>query len=83
MLELMNFTILISRKEELIDFLIEHGVLASTITCSKCGNNINIDKETLFFRCQRRQMIKNQHKKRVSVKCNYKRSARTGSIKAI
>jgi len=79
MLGLMDFTILISRREDLIDFLIEHGVLASTITCSKCGNNINIDKETLFFRCQRRQMIKNKHKKRVSMKCNYKRSARTGT----
>jgi len=49
MLGLMDFTILISRKEELIDFLIEHGVLASTITCSKCGNNINIVKKNIIF----------------------------------
>jgi len=28
-------------KEELVDFLIKHGVLTSTITCDKCSNDLN------------------------------------------
>ena len=76
---LFEFVRLIHSKEKLVDFLIEHGVLANTITCSKCGNNIDIDKETLWYRCRKRYFVKNIHKKRVSTQCDFKKSVKEGT----
>jgi len=45
----LNRFFIIRCKEELVDFLIKHGVLISIITCDKCNNDLNINKETLFF----------------------------------
>jgi len=58
-------------REELVDFLIKHGVLTFTITCDKCGNDININKKTLVFHCNRRYAMKNVYKKRVFMLCWY------------
>jgi len=74
MLSLIDFSYIIRCREELVDFLIKHGVLISTITCDKCGNVLNINKETLLFHCNRRYTMKNAHKKRVSMKCNFTKS---------
>ena len=71
MIGLLEFAHIIHSKEKLVDFLIEHRVLASTITCTQCGNNLSIDKETLSYRCNKRYMIKNVHKKRVFKQCWY------------
>ena len=54
-----------------MEFLIQHGALACTIKCNKCGNDINIDKKTLMFRCRKRYYVKNIHKKRVFKQCWY------------
>jgi len=40
MLELLEFGHLTYSHEKLVDFLIQHGVLESTIKCSECGNDI-------------------------------------------
>ncbi|XP_071576627.1 uncharacterized protein [Temnothorax nylanderi] len=79
MLGLLEFARLTYNKIELIDFLIQHGVLANTIKCSQCGDNINIDKDTLTYRCRRRYYIKNIHKKRVCKQCDFYKSAKTGT----
>jgi len=77
MLGLIDFSYIIRCKEELVDFLIKHGILMSTITCDKCGNDLNINKETLVFHCNRRYTkMKNAHKKRVSIKYDFKKSAK-------
>jgi len=73
MLGLIDFFYIIRCKEELVDFLIKHGILISTITFDKCGNDLNIIKETLVFHCNRRYTIKNAHKKHVSMKCDSKK----------
>lgn len=65
--------------EQLIDFLIQHGVLAASIKCSICNNNININKETLMYKCRRRYNVKNVHKKRVSKQCDFIKSAKAGT----
>jgi len=79
MLSLIDFSYIIRCREELVDFLIKHGVLISTITCDKCGNVLNINKETLVFHCNRRYTMKNTYKKRVSMKCNFTKSAKIGT----
>nr|XP_012229903.1 PREDICTED: uncharacterized protein LOC105676515 isoform X1 [Linepithema humile] len=76
MFGLLEFAHLTYSKEKLVDFLIQHGVLASTITCSKCGNILDIDKKTLSYRCKKRYYIKNEHKKRVSKQCDFFKSAK-------
>ena len=75
MLSLIEFAHLTYNKEKLIDFLIKHGVLAPTIKCNMCGNDINIDKDTLWYKCRKRHSIQNVHKKRVCVQCDFKKSA--------
>jgi hypothetical protein len=79
MLGLFDFINIIHNKDKLIDFLIHHGVLANTIKCSQCGNDVNINKDTLTFRCNGRHYIKNEHKKRVCKRCEFYKSARTGT----
>ena len=79
MIGLLEFAHIIHSKEKLVDFLIEHHVLASTITCTQCGKNLSIDKETLSYRCNKRYMVKNVHKKRVSTQCNFRKSAKEGT----
>jgi len=68
MLSFIEFTHLTYCKEGLIYFLMQHGVLASTIKCHKCNNDVYIDKETLLYRCRRWYLIKNVHNKRAP--CN-------------
>jgi len=51
---LFEFIQLMAKEEQLVDFLIQHGVLPSVINCEKCNNEINIDKKTLLFRCRKR-----------------------------
>ncbi|XP_067213901.1 uncharacterized protein [Linepithema humile] len=79
MLSLLEFAHLTYSKERLVDFLIQHGILACTITCSKCGNNVNIDKETLSYRCRKQYFVKNVHKKRVREQCQFYKSAKCGT----
>lgn len=79
MLSFIEFGHLTYSQEKLVDFLIQHGVLACTIKCSKCGNDINIDKETLKFRCRKLYYVKNIHKKRVSKQCDFIKSAKAGT----
>ena len=66
-------------KDKLIDFLIQHSVLANTIRCSKCGNDVNINKETIMYRCRKRYTVKNEHKKRISKQCTYEKNAKAGT----
>jgi len=47
---LFEFIQLMAKEEQLVDFLIQHGVVPSIINCDKCNNEINIHKETLLFR---------------------------------
>lgn len=69
-----------ANREELIDFLIQHGVLPSKINCENCGVELTINKETLLFRCQRRySTATSSKKKRVLKKCNFKKSAKVGT----
>lgn len=68
MLSFIKFTHLTYCKEGLINFLMQHGVLASTIKCHKCNNDVYIDKETLLYRCRKWYLIKNVHNKRAP--CN-------------
>ncbi|KYN02027.1 hypothetical protein ALC62_07140, partial [Cyphomyrmex costatus] len=63
----------------LIEFLIKHKLLAKTIKCKKCGNDINLNTETLMFKCRRRYYIKNDHKKRIVVRCNIDVIAKIGT----
>src|SRR5436190_10160795 len=79
MWSLIKFGHLTYSQEKLVDFLIQRGVLACTIKCSKCGNDINIDKETLMFRCRKRYYEKNIHKKRVLKQCDFEKSAKSGT----
>nr|XP_012235852.1 PREDICTED: uncharacterized protein LOC105680022 [Linepithema humile] len=79
MLSLLEFAHLTYSKERLVDFLIQHGILACTITCSKCGNNVNIDKETLSYRCRKQYFVKNVHKKHVREQCQFYKSAKCGT----
>lgn len=78
-LSLFQFAQLIYNKEELTEFLIQHGILANTIKCSSCGKDVNINKETLMYRCRKRYMIKNKHKKKISKQCNFKKNAKLGT----
>ena len=78
-MNLFEFAHLTFKHKELIDFLIYHGVLASTIKCSQCENDINIDKQTLMYRCRKQYFKKNVHKKRVSMQCAFKKSATAGT----
>jgi hypothetical protein len=79
MLSLFEFVNIINSQEKLIDFLIQRGVLKNTITCSKCNNNIDLDKKTLIYRCRKRYTVKNIHKKRVLKQCDYSKSAKYGT----
>lgn len=83
MLSFIEFTHLTYCKEGLVDFLIQHGVLASTIKCHKCHNDLYIDKETLLYRCRKRYFVRNVHKERVSMQCDFMKSAKIGSIEVI
>ncbi|KYQ50359.1 hypothetical protein ALC60_10560 [Trachymyrmex zeteki] len=47
MLGLLEFGCLSFDNDKLINFLIEHGVLANIIKCSNCSNDVNICKKTL------------------------------------
>jgi len=49
MLGLLEFGHLTYEREKLINFLIKHKVLNDTIKCDKCGNDVNINKETLIY----------------------------------
>lgn len=77
MLGLLEFAHLTYNKTGLIDFLIQHGILANTVKCNQCDKDVNIDKESLTYRCRKRHYVKNVHKKRVSKQCNFNRSAKT------
>lgn len=62
--------------EDLCDFLIGHNVIKSTVNCAKCDNVLELNRTTLEFRCRRKVSI---NKQRATV-CNWKVSARTGSL---
>lgn len=61
---------------QVLDFLIEHGVLKATIDCPKCGAGIEMNRESLEYRCQKRVSVRKQKKS----PCAVKLSARTGSF---
>jgi len=79
MLGLLEFAHLTYSKEDLVNFLIQHNVLTCTVTCNRCGNNVDIDKNTLTYRCRKRYTMKNAHKKRISKQCDFYKSAKTGT----
>jgi len=43
-----DFIQLIGNKDHLLEFLIQHGVIPSTINCEKCDEILFLDKETLL-----------------------------------
>ncbi|KYN06977.1 hypothetical protein ALC62_02062 [Cyphomyrmex costatus] len=75
------FIELIGHRDQLIDFLIQHGVLPSIINCEKCENKIHINKETLIAYCRKRYYLTSESnkKKRVYKQCNFKKSAKIGT----
>jgi len=79
MLGFLEFGHLTYELQKLIDFLIQHNVLKSVIKCSKCGNDVHINKETLIYRCGRRYYEKNVHKKLIKKCCNFFKSAKAGT----
>ncbi|XP_039301676.1 uncharacterized protein LOC120356894 [Solenopsis invicta] len=78
-LTLFQFGHLTECKEKLIDFLIQHGILKNIVKCSQCGSDVNINKETLLYRCQKRYTVKDKHKKRLSKCCTFNKSGKAGS----
>ncbi|KYN01319.1 hypothetical protein ALC62_07938 [Cyphomyrmex costatus] len=66
-------------KENLIDFLIEHGLLAATSNCDNCKEIIDLNEETLSFTCKRKHVIQKEHKKSIQAICNFKKSATEGT----
>lgn len=63
-------------EEEIVDFLVRHGVFKSRTTCPTCGQEVLLDRSRLIFRCQK---MVNRRKQKGS-RCNWIGSARTGSF---
>lgn len=61
---------------EIIDFLVRHGVLRDVVRCARCGNEIQLNRQTLQFRCQRSVSVQ----KKAAKKCGFKMSARIGTF---
>ncbi|XP_011701566.1 PREDICTED: uncharacterized protein LOC105458165 [Wasmannia auropunctata] len=73
-LGLFEFASLVHDREKLVDFLIQHGVLSSAIKCHRCGNDVEINKETLSYKCGKRYLANDARKKRVSRQCSLKQT---------
>jgi len=72
-----EFIQLMADRDKLLDFLFEHGVLPTKINCGNCGVELNIDKKSLSFRCNKRySTATSSKKKRVSKQCNFTKSAK-------
>lgn len=75
-MKLHEFLTLIPKRECLVDFLIQFKVLNNNLKCKICDNDINLNKNTLEFRCTKSRYIINSHKKRQKVACGFRESAR-------
>lgn len=75
-MKLHEFLVIVNSRQDLIDFLTTHNVMNSNMMCRMCNNNINLNINTLQFKCNRLYFIVNAHKKRVKVKCPFTESAR-------
>lgn len=69
---ILNFMMLITNEIALLEFLYEHGVLSKSLICPKCQKNCKFYEKEFIFGCANTTYIKNEHKKRVKVKCNYR-----------
>lgn len=77
---LMNFVLLTANEVALLDFLYEHGVLNKTVNCPKCEKVCKFYKSEFKFMCTNTTTIKNQHKKRVKVRCNFNISGKKNTF---
>ncbi|KYQ53651.1 hypothetical protein ALC60_03886 [Trachymyrmex zeteki] len=74
-----DFIQLMGNKEHIIEFLIQHGVIPSTINCEKCDEILFLNKETLLFRCRKRFLEKRNKKKSIARQCDFKKSCKVGT----
>jgi len=74
-----DFIQLIGNKDHLLEFLIQHGVIPSTINCEKCDEILFLDKETLLFRCRKKFLEKRNKKKSIARQCDFKKSCKVGT----
>lgn len=63
-------------KEKVIRFLVGHKVIKSKTNCGKCGEEIDLDVNSLQFRCRKSVSIQKKKKEQ----CNWKGSAKTSSF---
>jgi len=54
-------------------------VLPAVTNCNECGSRKDLNKDTLIFTCNKRCFVKNIHKKRISQKCRFQKSAKVGT----
>uniref|UniRef100_A0A1B6DV20 ISXO2-like transposase domain-containing protein n=2 Tax=Clastoptera arizonana TaxID=38151 RepID=A0A1B6DV20_9HEMI len=62
--------------DEIIDFLLKHGVLKLYIDCKKCHNKLKLNRKQLNFKCYARY----SHQKKKRKQCTFFQSAKTGSF---
>ena len=78
-MQLHEFLAVTHDKERLLNYLIDHNLLISEIECPWCNNILNINRNSLLFRCYRTSYEKNKHKKRVKKICNFQTSAKVNT----
>jgi len=76
---LSEFIHLTYNRHKLIDFFIQHDTLPAVTKCNECGSRLDLNKGTLLFTCNKRRFVKNIHKKCISQKCKFKKSAKVGT----
>ena len=74
-MKLYEFLRICDNYDKLLDYLIEHRVIRSSIHCPKCNNIMHFHRDQLLFRCYNIQYVRNNHKKRMKKKCDFKLSA--------
>ena len=65
-------------REKLIDFLDRHNLLRKHVKCDACGEVVQVNKDTLLYRCNRRHTKRIGHKRK-EVRCTFNKGARVGT----
>ncbi|CAL1675648.1 unnamed protein product [Lasius platythorax] len=73
-MKLYQFLSICDDRDKLIDYLIEHRVLPSSVRCPRCDNAMDLNRNSLFFRCYKVEYIRDCHKKKLKKKCDKKLS---------
>lgn len=61
-MKLSQFLSICDDKNKLIDYLMEHRVLPSAVRCPSYNNAMDLNRNSLFFRCYNVEYIRNCHK---------------------